>query len=255
MRALQTFLAIGTFATVGATLGQAGIVGGPHDFTKTLQAVAGANASSLPASPCQYCHVGRSPTSGADATGPASPLWNHQRTANSTYVTYDRGNSSRFQSLHLSLSLGSSMACLSCHDGSIAINQLYASGTSSRDGAAAGSNRALVPAFAVETASRTSGDFDSPASGNAGPQLGRNDLTHMHPVGVSYPAALAQDPTLRPLPAKGTVFAQMLKGPNRSVECTSCHDIHGTIGDSGRNHCSLIVDLDRAELCETCHQQ
>ena len=47
----------------------------------------------------------------------------------------------------------------------------------------------------------------------------------------------------------------MLKGPNKTVECASCHDVHGVIGISGTQSHNIIVDLNNAALCETCHKQ
>jgi predicted CXXCH cytochrome family protein len=75
----------------------------------------------------------------------------------------------------------------------------------------------------------------------------------MHPIGVSYPAAQAAAPgQLNDIPA---TLSHMLKGPNKTMECASCHDIHRTYGASGTVSHNLIVDLNGGQLCLTCHNK
>jgi len=220
----------GLFLALMPLASRAGITGGPHDFS----ALTGGHA-------CEVCHIPHVNSTDSDY---ANPKWQIHSPTNSTYVTYDQGNSATFNALHLTVQLGTSVACLSCHDGSMAVNQSYG-----------GAPAAYAPTFAIETASATHGAFDPPAEGTPGPRLGRVDLTHMHPVGVSYTQAVAADPTLRPVGGGNSLLGQMLKGSRRTVECSTCHDIHGIIGESGRTPCALIVSPHDAALCETCHQQ
>ena len=260
MKRITMLLALGATVALSPSVTRASIIGGTHDFS-----ISGTNQTGYATykwggsqttynNPCQICHIPhKAPDAGPlSEGGAAAPLWNHHPSQNSSYVTYDQGNSATFNALGLTATLGSSVACLSCHDGSMAVNQSY-SGTSPSAYGTNGAAAFYAPTFAVETALATAGPWVS-ASG-AGPYLSRNNLTHMHPIGVSYSAALAKDPTLQPLPAPGTVFAQMLKGPSQNVECASCHDIHGVIGASGTISHDMIVDLNNAALCETCHQQ
>jgi hypothetical protein len=233
-----------------------GIAGSGHDFSTGTNGYATytyGGSTTTYVNACQICHIPHKAPDASGVTGAGAPLWNHHPSLNSSYVTYDHGNSATFNALGLTATLGSSVACLSCHDGSMAVNQSYSATGPSQNGTTTGAVAYYAPTFAVETATSTTGNWVS-ASG-AGPYLGRNDLTHMHPLGVSYSAALAVDPTLQPLPTPGTVFAQMLKGPNKTVECASCHDIHDVIGASGTVSHDLIVDLNNAQLCNTCHQQ
>jgi predicted CXXCH cytochrome family protein len=185
--------------------------------------------------PCQVCHI---PHGAAAYSASHGPLWNHAVATNATtrYITYDQAGSATFNALGLGpLTLGSSVACLSCHDGSIAINQNYGK-TSFNGNGGVGTN---VPSWAVMTYG------------------GSADLTHMHPIGVSYSAAQAVDPDLVPAPAPNaiTTFARMLQGPTQTVECSSCHDIHRTIGASATISENLIVDLNGGQLCLTCHNK
>lgn len=249
-------LALGTSVALMPLVGRASILGGSHDFSSATTGYATylyGGSTTTYVNACQICHIPHKAPDASGVTGAGAPLWNHHPSLNSSYVTYDKGNSATFNALGLTATLGSSVACLSCHDGSMAVNQSYSATAPSQNGTTTGATAYYIPTFAIETATSTTGNFVS-ASGS-GPYLGRNDLTHMHPIGISYTAALAADPTLRPLPAAGTVFAQMLKGPNKTVECASCHDIHDVIGASGTISHDLIVDLNNSALCETCHQQ
>lgn len=252
------------------SVSMATIVGGTHDFTyqfgggrvgDTVNGVVltqdtpsgittfkWGGSTTTYINPCQVCHI---PHKAPDAGTTKAPLWNHAKSQNSSYVTYDQGNSATFKLLGLTATLGSSVACLSCHDGSMAINQQYGTGKTPQINGATGT-AVYNPSWSVETATTTAGDFDAIAFGAPGPYLGRADLTHMHPIGVSYTAAQAVDAGLQPITG---ILNQMLKGQNRTVECASCHDIHGVIGVSGTTSHSVIVDLNNAALCRTCHLQ
>jgi hypothetical protein len=238
-------LALGAVIALSVTTARATLIGSTHDFSSSGGA---GNYSALGIAtfkwggetntyqnPCQVCHI---PHKAAAYSATHGPLWNHAVATNATtrYVTYDQAGSATFNALNLgALQLGSSVACLSCHDGSIAINQSYGKSTFNGNGGV-GTN---APSFAVETVG------------------GSTDLTHMHPIGVSYSQAKLADPELNATPAigSGTTLARMLKGPQQTVECASCHDIHQTIGASGTVSHSLIVDLEGGQLCLTCHNK
>ena len=231
-------LALGATMAFMPTVSKASIIGSVHDFSPTGGfGVAATNGlarfkwggeTNYYNNPCQVCHIPHK--SQAYATAKA-PLWNHKLSAN-TYQTYDQAGSVSFNALGLSVSLGSSVACLSCHDGSVAINQ-----TAGNTGTATNSlsgQAVFAPSFAIEA-------------------IGGTDLTKMHPIGVSYTAALAVDSELQPI--SGTVMPKMLKGSTKNVECASCHDIHRTIGASATVSHDLIVDLEGGQLCLTCHNK
>ncbi len=244
-------LALGATVALMPSVSKATIIGSGHDFSPTgsygpaktnglARFVWGGEANTYN-NPCQVCHIPHK--SQAYATAHA-PLWNHAP-GNSTYITYDANNSASFKGG--SITLGSSIACLSCHDGSVAINQTAGSSgafkTNSLSGAAV-----YAPTFAIETLKN-----GAAASGN-GPYVGFNDLTQMHPIGVSYTACVSggddelQAPTYDLLP-------KMLKGSTKTVECASCHDIHRTTGASATVSHELIVDLEGGALCLECHKK
>jgi hypothetical protein len=234
------------------TAGKATIIGSSHDFSSSgttaystlgIATFTWSGGGGTYQNPCQVCHI---PHKAAPAGAANAPLWNHAIATNATtkYVTYDQAGSATFNALQLGpLTLGSSIACLSCHDGSIAINQSYGKTTFNGNGGAATN----VPSFAIETFNPATGLFDGTGT----------SLTRMHPIGVSYPLARLADPDLVATPAlgSGTTFARMLQGPSQTVECASCHDIHRTIGASATVSHDLIVDLNGGQLCLTCHNK
>lgn len=259
-KTILTGLALGAVLAISATTVSATIIGSTHDFSSTggagftaAQQVAkflwggatktnsdgSVNAAAYYENPCQVCHI---PHKAPAYSAVNAPLWNHNAASNATtrYTTYDKAGSATFNALNLGAitSLGSSAACLSCHDGSIGINQAYGKSTFNGDGSV--TTNIFAPSFAVETVG------------------GSTDLTHMHPLGVNYDAAVAADPQLKPVVA-GQMIAKMIKGPPgvRTMECASCHDIHETIGSSGTipNDHALMVPLQNGQLCTTCHDK
>lgn len=237
-------LAAGGMVALAPTVSRATLIGSSHDFSSTGTTAYGSlgvatftwgGETNTYQNPCQVCHI---PHKAAPYSAANGPLWNHAAATNATtkYITYDQAGSATFNALNLgTLTLGSSFACLSCHDGSIAVNQSFGKTTYNGNGGAPTN----VPSFAIETAGGVNGTH--------------NDLTVMHPIGVSYTAAQAAAPgELNNIPAN---LSQMLKGPNKTVECASCHDIHRTYGASATVSHELIVDLNGGQLCLTCHNK
>lgn len=239
MKKLLVLLALGGVMAVAPSVTKATILGSSHDFgpngeytaavTNGVARFKWGGETNYYNNPCQVCHI---PHKSQYASVAKAPLWNHKLSGN-TYVTYDQAGSATFNALNLSVSLGSSVACLSCHDGSVAINQT-ANGTGSTATNSLDGTAIFAPSFAVEA-------------------IGGTDLTRMHPIGVSYSAAAAVDTELQPY--NSGIITKMLKGPSQTVECASCHDIHRTIGASATVSHDLIVDLENAQLCITCHNK
>src|SRR6516225_6104691 len=92
---------------------RAGIVNSPHDFSTR-------SWNTDPADPNTVCAVCHTPHH-ADST--VVPLWSHQSTA-STFVMYNNANVpvANLQAPVDAQPAGISKACLSCHDGTVAIN-------------------------------------------------------------------------------------------------------------------------------------
>lgn len=235
----------------------AGVPGSPHDLSLGHQP--------SPADPlariCIFCHTphhaykldvsqgGPGPLGSGDIA-PADfdylPLWNHMLLGNpyvGSYSPYYAGPGAptvgpKATNATLGQPGGTSLLCLSCHDGSIAMNQY---GTSSA------------------CTSVTGSDF------MAGCMVIGLDgiLQNHHPIGFNYVnvwgAGLVDDEirdpnntayTLTP-PVAGSMISTHLYGTgNTQMECGTCHSVHNT-GNTGE---ILLWRSDASSaLCLTCH--
>lgn len=218
---------------------------------------------------CVFCHTPH----GAN-TAVAAPLWN-KAAPTSTYQTYSTGNSYSIDGGVSSV--GSvSLACLSCHDGSLAIatmiNQPGSGGYDANGAVMAGSWTGATGG--VDT---TTGKMKTSSVAFLDTDL-RND----HPIGIQYcgggltgsgttVSGTCNDPDFN-LPVTASVGGNQVfwvdsaggtagtrqktdlslytrsgvTGP--MVECASCHDPHSTT-----NGTFLRVSNAASGLCLTCH--
>jgi predicted CXXCH cytochrome family protein len=159
---------------------------------------------------CIFCHTPHN-------SRPDAPLWN-RNDPGSTYILY---NSSTTQAAPGQPD-GSSILCLSCHDGTIALGNVI--------------SRTTPIGFAGGITTMP------PGTSNLS-----TDLSNDHPVSFVYNAALAA--------ADGELFdPAVLTGPvkleNSKLQCTSCHDPHkNTYTDF------LVATNQSSALCNYCHNQ
>jgi len=183
---------------------------------------------------CVVCHTPHA----SDETVALAPLWNHEVTA-STFTMYDSGTSSpSFDGTTEAVTNGVSVLCLSCHDGSVAIDSfggatggdlIGATGASRNIGesvATVGNLKNDHPISFVYTESATdSGMFDSTTAVTIGSGTRTNT---------------------------GTIASEMLSGGK--VQCTSCHDVHNNYVNA-ENHKLLKISMTASALCLTCHNK
>ena len=191
---------------LGTSNSFAEIAGSAHDFSRESWAEGKI---------CLPCHAPHNASGDENA-----PLWNHETTT-STFSLY----SSPTLDAATGQPSGVSKICLSCHDGTVAIDSF---------GGRTGS-------IFIDQ------DFN----------LG-TDLSDDHPISFSYNDSLAtQDGELFPpsstpsgIPgSSGTIQTDMLI--NNSLECSSCHDVHNTNDFPDL----LLKSNDGSALCLTCHNK
>lgn len=172
---------------------------------------------------CVFCHTPHN----ASKTWLA-PLWNRALPAENQYQMYQSPNFNAKVSLAISTPTGASRICLSCHDGTLALNRY--------GGKVLGSSGAPQYLWGKSN-------------------LGTN-LTDDHPISFLYDEALALSARLVP-PAQ-------LTGPVKLdndgfVQCTSCHNAHDNEfgnflvmnnGDATKPGYNAAVP---SPLCVTCH--
>jgi predicted CXXCH cytochrome family protein len=184
----------------------AGIAGSAHDFSG--ETWSGGQI-------CVTCHTPH----GANTTVADAPLWNHTLTA-STFTVYASGT----MNATVGAPDGASKLCLSCHDGTVALDS-FGGNTSNTGDKLTGSE-------------------------NLGTDL-RND----HPISFVYNSALAttdgglRDPSTADSGLGGTIAAKMLI--SGKVQCASCHDVHNGAGVGSL----LLKSNSGSALCLTCHNK
>ncbi len=190
-----------------------------HDFT---------GASWTNSETCRLCHTPH------NAIANVTPLWNHQLSS-AAYTVY----SSSTLDASMGQPSGESKLCLSCHDGTVALDNI---------------------------GGHTSGSFMIVARYN----LGTNLSSH-HPISFAYNSALATaygqmaDPSTAPSGLGGTIDQDFLQ--DGKMQCSSCHDVHvDRKTDNTCNGChfvngfttqslSIRVSNDNSALCLTCHKK
>ncbi len=213
-----------SLALAGLSAGAGSIAGSKHDFS----AVTGTNGQI-----CIACHAPHNTAAGLTA------LWNHALSA-ATYTMYNSAFSSTMNGTVDAQPGATSKLCLSCHDGTVAVNSF--GGVTGTVAIAAASN------------------------------LGTS-LTNDHPISVVYDAALVTaDGALFPITnaanvgtggtksRTGTISSNLLF--NTKVECASCHDVHNTftvpVATSGTGTVSnklVKISMVGSALCITCHDK
>lgn len=170
---LSTFAAVagGAGLMLSAGIAGAGIADTKHNLSSS--SLTGTNKFSAVGEICVFCHTPH----GADTQAPV-PLWNRKLTPGGQYLTYDQLGTSTLDATVLSV--GSvSLACLSCHDGTQAMNTMY--------------NQPGSGGY-FSTGSTMTGTWTGPAS-NANPVGSLNygsivnigtDLRNDHPVGMQF---------------------------------------------------------------------
>jgi len=167
---------------------------------------------------CVFCHASHN----TDTTIVDAPLWNHDTTTKN----YQLYNSPTLDAT-VSQPQGASRLCLSCHDGTVAVDSY-------------GGRTGTI---------FLGGDL----------AIGADELVNDHPVSFLYDDALATDdgelfmPTSTPSGLGGTIDEDLLF--NGNLECSSCHDVHNGASAEAVNYSLLMISQVRSQLCLTCHDK
>jgi predicted CXXCH cytochrome family protein len=169
---------------------------------------------------CGVCH-----TTHKAMNVPSAPLWNHQVTAVASYTLY---SSPTFNSSSTITNPGaSSKLCLSCHDGTVALEN-----------------------FGGVTTGTTYITSTNKIGGTTG-----NNLSTEHPISFDYTDALAtldgglNPPTTTNSGLGGTISSNLLFA--NKMECASCHDVHNKYNVTHL----LRMSNTNSQLCLICHKK
>ncbi len=171
---------------------------------------------------CVYCHT---PHAGQFS----SPLWNRTFSV-TTYDMYDSQHSSTIDMSVDAQPSGTSLACLSCHDGTIGLD-VVANAPNAYSGSVPGT---------------TAGLNTMPGSSNA---LLDTDLRNDHPISIVFDPS--QDPSFNSVTFVKTAGLKLFldpSSPGEKVQCASCHNPHNN------THTPLLrINNSSSNLCRTCH--
>jgi predicted CXXCH cytochrome family protein len=211
----------------------------------------GMNYTAVPADPlnriCIFCHAPHNTYRLSTAAGGAGPqvataefdylpLWNHSLEGFTTNFTmYENGPGAPLDGAKALQAAGqmtpgnTSLLCLSCHDGSIAVNS-YGNGSQ----------------LSVSTGTT----FMTPQYRIGGDKY----LGNHHPIGFNYDDVQAVDPEIRNADAAMMTPITFIRDhlANSRMECATCHSVHNK-GNTGER---LLWRSDQnSELCLTCHDK
>jgi len=227
--AVASGIALGASMMFSGSALAAGITGTAHDFSDDT----GFNNSG---EICKVCHTQHN----AQVAAEDGPLWNRELTT-ATYTMYSGGTvgSDLDHAMGTTVS-GVSKLCLSCHDGTIALDAF---------GGAAG------------TATKGMGDLFPTRNIGGGTVGGATaDLANDHPVSFQLTTtAIAADSKIQSLASLQTLSTSgtsiQLFGSNDTVECAPCHDVHDDAGNAKllRVKNSTNDGGSASGLCLTCH--
>ncbi len=219
------------------------IVGSDHDMTSIgiTRQHAGTDFNDYD-EVCVYCHTPH----GAD---PSVPLWNRQINQGS-YTLY---NSATLDASMEQPSLtGITRMCLSCHDGTIAVDSLV--NTPNNNFPVAGDHMRMSTDLAADSCNSCHSTADDGVTVDVGPSFVTTDLSDDHPVSFVYDDDLAttdgglETPSNTPSGLGGFIADDMLI--NSRIECASCHNVHDP-----DIFPFLIKDNTGSALCVTCHMK
>lgn len=175
--------AVAGAALVAVGVANAGIANTKHNFSTSG---GGPNTTAGTDEICVFCHTPH----GGDNSAPV-PLWNKKLTDKTTFTTYDQLGTSTLDAAIAEV--GSvSLACLTCHDGAQAIDNLINAPGSGGYTADGGGVNGMTNANGW-TWTTADGSISSEGQFLAGPDTGGTvifnlgkDLTNDHPIGVQY---------------------------------------------------------------------
>ena len=251
--ALGLVLGSSAQAAGGAAAG-AGITNSSHDLSASGGAYYGGDGLNRI---CIYCHAPHnayrlSPAQGGPQPGVGGgpqasdafdylPLWNHTLQTDTAYSMYYAGPGAPLgtlpngqQTLNIQHPGSVSLLCLSCHDGSVAVNSY---GNASQPSQSVGTGGAFINAQYVV---------------GAGKYLGNH-----HPIGFDYVAVQSNDSGLNLAShALGSgkisdhLYSSGTTGKTTVMECGTCHSVHNK-GNTGESF--LWTSDANSQLCLSCH--
>lgn len=228
---------------------------------------------------CIYCHAPHhtiKPGATGDLRSDYVPLWNRPFTQASSFKLYSNGSNpgkgshesqamSDFTANGITTPGAVSMLCLSCHDGTVALNvygstQMANASWTEADQSYVQNTGSIGAAdynwYSANTGHPTTGvALDAGVEYNIGGVVGSSevDLSNHHPIGFDYTYAEAEDHEIATVATlfgtTGVSIGDVLY--NDYMECVTCHDVHNSTQNMGEKF--LWTSNEDSAFCCTCH--
>ncbi len=274
-------LGIGALALTGgaALAGSApgsGIIGSLHDLSDDGgYPGGGVGSADVLSRVCIYCHAPHHTQKPGNFTEPDKylPLWNRPVSQATSFTMYSNGTNPGWGK-HLSQAMTQftpttkpgfvSLLCLSCHDGTVALN-VYGSTQMSDATWDAAQGKRVIP-----SGSKGIADYNTPQpAGGAylmagsqynigGVNMTTVDLSNHHPIGFDYDKVWQADDEIANPNTEFGYMTGSLTGVkiadvlyNGKMECVTCHDVHNSTANMGEKF--LWVSNQDSNFCCTCH--
>ncbi len=248
-------LAIFIFFLAASIAYSASVTNSKHDLSYLLTVDPSmANAYNQYGEVCVYCHTPH----GAN-TGITAPLWNR----NTPVGPFNVYTSDTMDTVPSNPPSGISLACLSCHDGTTAVDSIInAPGSGANLSGPWYSNAEATSHYKMSRATLAGrcafchggvGPYQPGAGDHRPAYLNENlapsgtpvNLSNDHPISMAYPS---DQPTQFNSAANGKVGTLPLYGGK--VECSSCHNVHNPA-----NIPFLRSSNSVSAICTTCHKK
>lgn len=198
---------------------------------------------------CIYCHIQHRPS--ANQSSGDAPLWNREYPVRqySTYQSPTLDTGSQQPS-------GVSLACLSCHDGTLAVDKVLKKPILLRTTLPRQTNKSTSQHMKMAKGDdinhcgqcHRSGEDKLTGIHELNLAAFGTNLRDDHPVSMDYPT-VKQDPQFHPKP-QNDVFTNGIRLFAGRVECASCHDVHDPDTPP-----FLRAGVKGSALCLTCHKK
>jgi predicted CXXCH cytochrome family protein len=234
--------AVAVLGCHGAVFAKGSVVNSPHN----LSASGGLGAHKIAYDEIRICVFCHTPHNAIDVGGIA-PLWNRPLPSGQGYTMYQSPTFSQNVTTQSSAPTGASRVCLSCHDGTLALN-MYG-GRVLKNGGATGNSPYSMPT-----------DTNPSLNANLG-----TDLSDDHPISFSYQSAVTRTNSNQTagsqLVAAAALPPTIRLDQSGNLECTACHDPHDNEygnflvmnnGDSSKPNYNVTTP---SPLCIACHVQ
>ncbi|RMG47191.1 MAG: cytochrome C [Acidobacteria bacterium] len=207
---------------------QSSVVDTKHNLSATAGADQIADHSTDEDQICVFCHT-------PHRASPSAPLWNHTQSSVASYGVYSSPTLDASDVSDIGGGTDVSNLCMSCHDGTVGVNDLGNPANDTGGNPTMGSGNELDAAGKILPSRPT----------NMGTSLADD-----HPVNFTYDSALAAaDGELNtPESSMWVDAAHTVPLFNGKVQCASCHDPH-----NNTNEPFLTKTNQGSQLCLTCH--